>query len=175
MQTIFRGKHFITLEEWSNEEIDTLLDVSYELKRAFAMDLPTEYLPRKTVFLMFFEQSTRTRNSMEAGITQLGGHAHFLDVSNMQIAHGDGEGHGHPADARHHGEPPPSLTCGDGGGLHGAHHQHGGRLTIRRRPSRDLMTTRRSAAGTRGTRCRRSSAPPPQEAHLGAAARSLVP
>ena len=89
MQTIFRGKHLITLEEWSNEEIDTLLDVSYELKRAFAMDLPTEYLPRKTVFLMFFEQSTRTRNSMEAGITQLGGHAHFLDVSNMQIAHGE--------------------------------------------------------------------------------------
>ncbi|HAI86417.1 MAG TPA: ornithine carbamoyltransferase [Firmicutes bacterium] len=89
MQTIFRGKHFITLEEWSLEEIDTLLDVSYELKRDFAMDKPTDYLPRKTVFLMFFEQSTRTRNSMEAGITQLGGHAHFLDTSNMQIAHGE--------------------------------------------------------------------------------------
>ncbi|MEA4883680.1 MAG: ornithine carbamoyltransferase [Clostridia bacterium] len=89
MQTIFRGKHFITLEEWSLEEIDTLLDVSYELKRDFAMDRPTDYLPRKTVFLMFFEQSTRTRNSMEAGITQLGGHAHFLDASNMQIAHGE--------------------------------------------------------------------------------------
>jgi ornithine carbamoyltransferase len=26
---------------------------------------------------------------MEAGITQLGGHAHFLDTSNMQIAHGE--------------------------------------------------------------------------------------
>ena len=65
MQTIFRGKHFITLEEWSLEEIDTLLDVSYELKRDFAMDRPTDYLPRKTVFLMFFEQSTRTRNSMK--------------------------------------------------------------------------------------------------------------
>lgn len=89
MHTIFRGKHFITLEEWSNEQIDTLLDVSYELKRDFAMDRPTDYLPRKTVFLMFFEQSTRTRNSMEAGITQLGGHAHFLDTSNMQIAHGE--------------------------------------------------------------------------------------
>ncbi|MDD2206655.1 MAG: ornithine carbamoyltransferase [Aminobacterium sp.] len=89
MQTIFRGKHFITLEEWSKEEVDTLLDVSYELKRAFAMDRPTSYLPNKTVFLMFFEQSTRTRNSMEAGITQLGGHGHFLDTSNMQIAHGE--------------------------------------------------------------------------------------
>ncbi|OPZ64955.1 MAG: Ornithine carbamoyltransferase [Firmicutes bacterium ADurb.Bin506] len=89
MHTIFRGKHFITLEEWSDEEIETLLDVSYDLKRDFAMDRPTDYLPRKTVFLMFFEQSTRTRNSMEAGITQLGGHAHFLDTSNMQIAHGE--------------------------------------------------------------------------------------
>ena len=89
MQTLFRGKHFITLQEWTKEEIDTLLDVSYDLKKDFAMDRPTNYLPNKTVFLMFFEQSTRTRNSMEAGITQLGGHAHFLDTSNMQIAHGE--------------------------------------------------------------------------------------
>jgi len=89
MQTIFRGKHFITLTEWTKEEIETLLECSYELKRAFAVDRPTIYLPNKTVFLMFFEQSTRTRNSMEAGITQLGGHAHFLDTSNMQIAHGE--------------------------------------------------------------------------------------
>ncbi|WP_227765612.1 ornithine carbamoyltransferase [Zhaonella formicivorans] len=89
MQTSFRGKHLITLQEWTKEEIDTLLDVSYDLKRKFAMGQRTPYLQDQTVFLMFFEQSTRTRNSMEAGITQLGGHAHFLDTSNMQIAHGE--------------------------------------------------------------------------------------
>ncbi|MBN1332564.1 MAG: ornithine carbamoyltransferase [Synergistales bacterium] len=89
MKTIFRGKDFITLESWTKEEIDTLLDVSYELKKDFAMDRPTHYLPNKTVFLMFFEQSTRTRNSMEAGITQLGGHGHFLDTSTMQVSHGE--------------------------------------------------------------------------------------
>jgi ornithine carbamoyltransferase len=38
---------------------------------------------------MFFEQSTRTRNSMEAGLAQLGGHATFLDTSMMQISHGE--------------------------------------------------------------------------------------
>jgi ornithine carbamoyltransferase len=38
---------------------------------------------------MFFEQSTRTRNSMEAGLAQLGGHATFLDTSKMQISHGE--------------------------------------------------------------------------------------
>ncbi len=89
MQTIFRGKHFITLEDWTKEEIDTLLDVSYDLKKDFALNKPTNYLPNKTVFLMFFEQSTRTRNSMEAGITQLGGHGHFLDTSTMQVSHGE--------------------------------------------------------------------------------------
>ena len=89
MQTIFRGKHFNTLQDWTKEEIDTLLDVSYDLKRKFAMGIPTNYLENKTMFLMFFEQSTRTRNSMEAGIAQLGGHANYLDTSTMQISHGE--------------------------------------------------------------------------------------
>lgn len=89
MQTIFRGKHFITLQEWTKEEIDTLLDVSFDLKRDFAMGKPTPYLKYKTIFLMFFEQSTRTRNSMEAGIAQLGGHANYLDTGTMQITHGE--------------------------------------------------------------------------------------
>lgn len=89
MKTNFRGKHFITLQEWSNEEIETLLDVSFELKKKFAMGVPTPYLEYQTMFLMFFEQSTRTRNSMEAGFAQMGGHANFLDTSTMQISHGE--------------------------------------------------------------------------------------
>jgi len=89
MQTLFKGKHFITLQDWTKEEIDTLLEVSFDLKKKFAMGIPTPYLPYKTIFLMFFEQSTRTRNSMEAGIAQLGGHGNFLDTSTMQVSHGE--------------------------------------------------------------------------------------
>lgn len=89
MNGTLKGKHFITLREWSNNEIDFLLDVAGDLKRKFYMDVPTPYLPLKTIFLMFFEQSTRTRNSMEAGIAQLGGHANYLDTSSMQISHGE--------------------------------------------------------------------------------------
>lgn len=89
MNSIFHGRDFITLEEWTKEEIDTLLEVSKDLKMDFAMGKPTPYLPYQTVFMMFFEQSTRTRNSMEAGITQLGGHGHFLDTSTMQVSHGE--------------------------------------------------------------------------------------
>ncbi len=89
MQTVFRNKDFITLQEWTREEIDTLLDVSLDLKRKFALDIPTPYLQNKTALLMFFEESTRTRNSMEAGLAQLGGHANFLDTSTMQVSHGE--------------------------------------------------------------------------------------
>jgi len=89
MKTEFRGKDFITLQDWSKEELDTLLEVSFDLKKKFAMGLDTPYLNNKTAMLMFFEQSTRTRNSMEAGLAQLGGHANFLDTSTMQVSHGE--------------------------------------------------------------------------------------
>jgi ornithine carbamoyltransferase len=89
MQTVFRGRHFINLEDFTKEEVETMIEVSMELKRKFAMGIDTPYLTHKTIFLMFFEQSTRTRNSMEAGIAQLGGHANYLDTSTMQISHGE--------------------------------------------------------------------------------------
>jgi len=89
MKPLFKGKHFITLEDWKKEEIDKLLEVSVDLKKKFLNNEDTSYLKNKTSFLMFFEQSTRTRNSMEAGISQLGGHGTFLDTSTMQISHGE--------------------------------------------------------------------------------------
>lgn len=89
MEPKFKGKHFITLQEWDRDQIDTLLDVSSDLKEKFLNNEVTDFLYNKSAFLMFFEQSTRTRNSMEAGLAQLGGHANFLDTSTMQISHGE--------------------------------------------------------------------------------------
>ena len=89
MKPLFKGKHFITLEDWKKSEIETLLEVSVDLKKKFYNNEDTDFLRNKSAFLMFFEQSTRTRNSMEAGIAQLGGHANFLDTSTMQISHGE--------------------------------------------------------------------------------------
>ena len=91
MQTVFRGRHFIDLEDFTKEEVDTMIDVSMDLKKKFAMGTPTPYLQNQTAFLIFFEQSTRTRNSMEAGIAQLGGHGNYLEGSTMQVSHGETE------------------------------------------------------------------------------------
>ena len=85
----FAGRHLITLEEFTKPEIDLMLKVSSDLKAAFYRNEPTQWLVGKTGFLMFFEQSTRTRNSFESGMAQLGGHATFLDTSMMQISHGE--------------------------------------------------------------------------------------
>jgi len=66
-----------------------MLDVAGDLKRKFKARVPHRHLPDQTIFLMFFDKSTRTRNSFEAGITQLGGHAHFLTADVMQVSHGE--------------------------------------------------------------------------------------
>jgi len=89
VRTILHGRDFITTMDWDKDELDTLFETSYELKKLFAMGVPHKYLDAKTVFMMFFEQSTRTRNSIEAGITQLGGHAHDLTPDKMQLSHGE--------------------------------------------------------------------------------------
>ena len=89
MNTNFRNKHFITTNDWTKQELDTVFDVAFDLKRRFAVGEPHRYLPDKTLFMIFFEQSTRTRNSMEAGMTQLGGHAHDLTPDKMQLSHGE--------------------------------------------------------------------------------------
>lgn len=89
MQTRLKGRDFIADTDWTLEEIETALDVAWDLKRSRALGLRTDYLLGKTLFMLFFFTSTRTRNSFEAGMTQLGGHAHFIESSTTQIAHGD--------------------------------------------------------------------------------------
>jgi ornithine carbamoyltransferase len=87
--TTLRGKDYIATQDWSVEELETVLDTSFDLKRRFALGEPTRLLQDKTLFMIFFDKSTRTRNAFEAGMTQLGGHAHDLTPSVMQISHGE--------------------------------------------------------------------------------------
>jgi len=84
-----RGRHLITFDSWSNGEIDAVIEISSELKRLRAMGKTVDLLKNKTLFMIFFEQSTRTRNSLEAAMTQLGGHAHDLTPQKMQLSHGE--------------------------------------------------------------------------------------
>ncbi|MCH7818194.1 MAG: ornithine carbamoyltransferase [Candidatus Marinimicrobia bacterium] len=104
-----KGKDYIETADWSNDELEELLRVAGELKDDFKNGRPHRQLPDKTLFMLFFDKSTRTRNSFEAGMTQLGGHAHFIDSETSQIAHGESpkdmgiilSGYGHGIAIRH--------------------------------------------------------------------------
>lgn len=89
MQTNLKGRDFITDQEWTREELETALDVAFDLKRKYALGEPHPYLRDKVLAMLFFFTSTRTRGSFEAGMAQLGGHAAFIESSTTQIAHGD--------------------------------------------------------------------------------------
>jgi ornithine carbamoyltransferase len=89
MHNLLRGKHFITEQEWTKQELEFVFTTAEELKRDFALGRPHPLLPLQTLFMIFFDNSTRTRNSFEAGITQLGGHAHDLTPDKLQISHGE--------------------------------------------------------------------------------------
>lgn len=90
MQTTLLGKDFITTEDWSVDQLNALLEMAGDLKRRFACGEPHDHILRsKTLFMLFFEESTRTRNSFEAGIAQLGGHAIYLTPSATQVGHGE--------------------------------------------------------------------------------------
>lgn len=89
MQTHLRGRDLITLDEWTKEEIDTILDVAFQLKRERALGIQHPILRDRVLAMLFFFSSTRTRASFEAGMAQLGGHAQFIESKTTQIAHGD--------------------------------------------------------------------------------------
>lgn len=89
MITHLKGRDYIETQDFTTAEINDLLRFAGELKRKFHRGEPTLLLPHQTVYLLFFDNSTRTRNAFEAGATQLGAHAHFLDSKVTQIAHGE--------------------------------------------------------------------------------------
>lgn len=84
-----KGKDYISTQDWTKEELELLLATASDLKEKKKRGIPHRYCADKTIFLIFFDKSTRTRNAFEAGITQLGGHAHYIDAETSQIAHGE--------------------------------------------------------------------------------------
>jgi ornithine carbamoyltransferase len=89
MQTFLHGRDLIGDLDFSKEEVETVLEVAWDLKRKRALNEPHVYLRDKVLAMLFFFSSTRTRGSFEAGIAQLGGHGAFIDSKTTQISHGD--------------------------------------------------------------------------------------
>ncbi len=80
---LWKGKDFLNTNDFSQEEIRLVLDAADALRKQYRSGKKHQYLSGKTLFMLFYNRSLRTRNSFEAGMYQLGGHAHFLSPQDV--------------------------------------------------------------------------------------------
>ena len=80
-----KGRHFLTLKDYTEEEILYLLDLSAELKDKKKKGILVDTLKGKNVALIFEKTSTRTRCAFEVAAHDLGMGTTYLDPSGSQI------------------------------------------------------------------------------------------
>ena len=80
-----KGKSFLTLLDFTPEEIEGLLTLSAELKLKKKQGIPHRLCEGKNIALIFEKTSTRTRCAFEVAAADLGMHPVYLDPSGSQI------------------------------------------------------------------------------------------
>ena len=80
-----KGRHFLTLLDFTPEEITGLIDLAADLKRQKKASIPHDTYKGKNIALIFEKTSTRTRCSFEVAAHDLGMHVTYLDPSGSQI------------------------------------------------------------------------------------------
>ncbi|MBQ1249671.1 MAG: ornithine carbamoyltransferase [Selenomonadales bacterium] len=85
----FKGRDFLSLHDFTTEEIYQILDLAAELKEKQKNGETHHILKGKTLGMIFEKSSTRTRVSFEVGMYQLGGSALFLSNRDLQIGRGE--------------------------------------------------------------------------------------
>ena len=82
-------RHFLTLLDFSPQELQQLIQRAIELKREHRDGADQRAFPGSVLAMIFSKSSTRTRVSFEAGIAHLGGQAMFLSPHDTQLGRGE--------------------------------------------------------------------------------------
>jgi ornithine carbamoyltransferase len=82
-------RHFLQFKDFSREEFEHLFARTRWIKERFKRYQPYRPLEDRTLAMIFEKQSTRTRLSFEAGMSQLGGAAIFLSTRDSQLGRGE--------------------------------------------------------------------------------------
>jgi len=85
MAVNLKGRSFLTLMDFTPEEIRYLLDLSHDLKQKKRTGIIGQQLLGKSVVLLFEKASTRTRCAFEVAVMDEGGHVTFLDSASSQM------------------------------------------------------------------------------------------
>lgn len=84
----FRGRDIISIEDFSREEIDYILNKSTKMERVAIKG--SDLLKGKILATLFFEPSTRTRLSFEAAMLKLGGSTiGFAEIESASVKKGE--------------------------------------------------------------------------------------
>lgn len=82
-----KGRSFLTLKDFTPEEIGGLLDLAAELKAKKKQGILGSSLKGKNIALIFEKPSTRTRCSFTIGCVDEGGHPEYLGREDIQLGH----------------------------------------------------------------------------------------
>lgn len=85
MPVNLKGRSFLTLMDFTPEEIRYLLDLSHDLKAKKRAGIRTNVLAGKNIVLLFEKTSTRTRCAFEVAALDEGAHVTFLDSNSSQM------------------------------------------------------------------------------------------
>ena len=80
-----RNRSFLKLLDFTPKEIQYMLDLARDLKRAKYAGTEVQTLKGKNIALIFEKDSTRTRCSFEVGALDQGAHVTYLGPSGSQI------------------------------------------------------------------------------------------
>jgi len=90
MVTSLKGRHCLTLTEFTKEELLFILDTAFSLKQRYlAGEKIIPLLPGRHLAMIFEKPSTRTRISFETAMRELGGNPLYLSASELQLARGE--------------------------------------------------------------------------------------
>ena len=82
-------RHFLTLNDFSKDEIIEILNLAFEIKKEAKARNSKPYLKDQKLAMIFEKSSTRTRVSFDVGMNELGGHALFLSSRDIQLGRGE--------------------------------------------------------------------------------------
>ncbi len=82
-----KGRSFLTLKDFTAEEILGLIDLAADLKAKKKQGITGDSLKGKNIALIFEKPSTRTRSAFTVGCLDEGGHPEYMSREDIQLGH----------------------------------------------------------------------------------------
>jgi knotted carbamoyltransferase YgeW len=84
-----RGRSLLLTQDWSTQDLETLLALAARLESLDRAGCRTALLPDELAYALFFDNSTRTKSAWAGAASRLGMRPVIVDGASTQVAHGE--------------------------------------------------------------------------------------